>query len=113
MILRAMVDYMKPAPDYINAPVSFFTNHATNNQPMTKETQADLFREDFVFSDSPSTAIISESGYARVEGDKYHTPPWVTQELFKSCGFPEKVWEPAAGAGGIVDVLKAHGFPLH
>lgn len=55
------------------------------------------------------SAMHGESGYARIEGDRYYTPAWVTEELFKHCGFPEWILEPAAGDGAMVKVLERHG----
>ena len=55
------------------------------------------------------SAMHGESGYARIEGDAYFTPPWVTEELLKLYDFPEHIWEPAAGNGAMVGVLEAKG----
>ena len=57
--------------------------------------------------------------------DLYETPPCATEALLRVERLPHWVWEPAAGRGAIVDVLRAHGhaaiasdivdygFPLH
>lgn len=46
----------------------------------------------------------SASTYARLDGDKYFTPAWVTQALFTAEGF-WKVWDPAGGDGSILDAV--------
>ena len=57
--------------------------------------------------------------------DLYETPPCATEALLRVERLPHWVWEPAAGRGAIVNVLRAHGhaaiasdivdygFPLH
>lgn len=50
------------------------------------------------------------SNYARIEGDKYFTPAWVTRELLTVEHFRGRVIDPAAGAGHIMDVLTAAGI---
>lgn len=57
--------------------------------------------------------------------DLYSTPPCATLALMRAELLPRCVWEPAAGRGSIVDVLRDHGheviasdicdygFPLH
>jgi hypothetical protein len=50
------------------------------------------------------------SAYARVEGDKYFTPAWVTAALLSVERFSGPILDPGAGAGHIVDVLKAAGL---
>lgn len=57
------------------------------------------------------------SSYARIEGDKYFTPAWVTEALLSVEHFDGRVCDPAAGAGHIVDAciaggLDAYGFDL-
>lgn len=47
------------------------------------------------------------SSYARVEGDKYFTPAWVTDALVSVEDFPGPICDPAAGAGHIVTALHA------
>jgi hypothetical protein len=58
--------------------------------------------------------LIGESGYMRHEREFYQTPSWVTLALFKHwipvC--PSTVWEPAAGAGKMVEALMDMGFPV-
>ena len=52
-----------------------------------------------------------DSGYERKERDLYETPEWVTEAL--SAHLPDdalmRVWEPAAGAGKMVDVFEKWG----
>lgn len=48
------------------------------------------------------------SGYERIEGDAYYTPAWVTEALFSVEVFG-MVWDPACGAGHIVDVARRLG----
>lgn len=51
------------------------------------------------------------SGYARRPFDSYETPAWVTQAVIEHLPrISGQVWEPAAGSGKMVDVLKLH-FP--
>jgi hypothetical protein len=57
--------------------------------------------------------------------DLYETPPCATKALLRVEQLPHRVWEPAAGRGAIVRVLRSHGhevtasdlidygFPLH
>src|SRR5690606_35263260 len=57
------------------------------------------------------------SSYARIEGDKYFTPTWVTEALLSVEHFEGRACDPAAGAGHIVDAciaggLDAYGFDL-
>jgi hypothetical protein len=49
-------------------------------------------------------APLSERGH-----DLYETPAVVTEALLKVEDLPHRIWEPAAGRGAIVDVLRAHG----
>lgn len=46
-----------------------------------------------------------ESEYARQELDAYFTPEWVTALLCQAETFHETIWEPACGAGHIVEAL--------
>lgn len=48
------------------------------------------------------------SGYERIEGDAYYTPAWVTEALFSVESFG-MVWDPACGAGHIVEVARRLG----
>jgi hypothetical protein len=51
-----------------------------------------------------------EIGYARVERDLYPTPAWVTKALLAHVELAGlTVWEPAAGKGDIVKVLRDSG----
>lgn len=43
------------------------------------------------------------SGYDRIPGDRYYTPLWVVEALQSVEQFDGVVWDPAAGAGHIVD----------
>jgi len=55
------------------------------------------------------------SGYARVEGDRYETPDWVTLALLPHLRHLKKrdvVYEPAAGGGKIATVLRTAGFQV-
>jgi hypothetical protein len=49
-------------------------------------------------------SLLSERGH-----DLYETPVVVTEALLKVENLPHRIWEPAAGRGAIVDVLRAHG----
>lgn len=47
------------------------------------------------------------SGYVRKQGDLYQTPEWVTEALLSHVPNDiERVWEPAAGMGQMVHVLR-------
>ena len=49
------------------------------------------------------------SGYQRADNDLYETPEWVTQVIVPYL--PEDfIWEPAAGNGKMVNVLRRAGF---
>jgi hypothetical protein len=53
------------------------------------------------------------SGYERKPNDAYYTDAWVTEALLPYI--PSRivaVWEPAAGQGGIVDVLRNEKFAI-
>lgn len=52
----------------------------------------------------------SASSYARLDGDKYFTPAWVTDALLDVEQFEGRVCDPAAGAGHIVDACLARGL---
>jgi hypothetical protein len=48
------------------------------------------------------------SGYARVPNDDYRTPPWVVQALVPHIDpRPPEIWDPAAGADSIAQVLRS------
>lgn len=50
------------------------------------------------------------SGYDRRPNNFYPTPPWVTMALWPSLPrIPERIWEPAAGNGKMVEVLRTWG----
>ena len=53
-----------------------------------------------------------ESGYARKERDAYETPEWVTQALLPHLPTRLRIWEPAAGAGKMLRVLRAAGHAV-
>ncbi len=45
------------------------------------------------------------------DADFYPTPPLVTRAILRRETFPGTVWEPAAGAGHMVDAVIAYGQP--
>ena len=50
-----------------------------------------------------------DSGYTRIEHDAYPTPPWVTKALISHLPHNISiVWEPAAGSGKMLDVLRKY-----
>lgn len=53
-----------------------------------------------------------ESGYTRIERDRYETPAWVTDVLVEDIRITasDLVWEPAAGGGKMVRALRDRGF---
>ena len=53
-----------------------------------------------------------ESGYERIERDRYETPEWVTRALLPHLGNIRSVWEPAAGSGKMVRVFEAAGLQV-
>lgn len=53
------------------------------------------------------------SGYAREPNDRYETPPWVTEALLPHLAADLKIWEPAAGSGNMVSVLRGAGHEVH
>jgi hypothetical protein len=50
------------------------------------------------------------SGYERQDLEKYFTPAWVTEALIGGVGFEGSVWDPAGGAGHIIDVFHGLGY---
>jgi hypothetical protein len=44
--------------------------------------------------------------------DCYGTPPVAVEALLKVEKLPRRLWEPCAGRGNIVDVLRAHGHEV-
>jgi hypothetical protein len=55
---------------------------------------------------------IHESGFARVDGDFYPTPTWVTECLLGKVALRGPVWEPCCGDGAIAKVLTAAGHKV-
>src|SRR5271157_144915 len=53
-----------------------------------------------------------ESGFERVEGDRYWTEPWVTRALLARVKFRGAIWEPACGRGDMADVLTDAGYKV-
>lgn len=53
-----------------------------------------------------------DSGYVRVPRDAYETPAWVTKALRPHIPPPGIIWEPAAGAGKMADVLRDWECPV-
>ena len=52
--------------------------------------------------------------YERRKADAYFTPPWCTIALLNAYPFlPRQIWEPAAGAGNISQVLRWRSFDVH
>jgi hypothetical protein len=52
-----------------------------------------------------SDKLINDSGYERIAWDHYETEPWVTEVLLRYESF-SRVWEPAAGKGAILNVMR-------
>lgn len=50
-------------------------------------------------------AAQAESGFARLDNDKYYTEDWCTHLLCDHVPFTGPIWEPAAGNGGMASVL--------
>jgi hypothetical protein len=59
---------------------------------------------------SRDPAMLGTSGYARLTGDDYFTPAWVTAALLSNMRFCGAIWGPAAGRGDMVAVLRAAGY---
>jgi len=57
---------------------------------------------------NPGRAPLSERGE-----DLYETPKEATWALLKAERLPEHIWEPAAGRGAIVDVLREAGHTVY
>jgi hypothetical protein len=49
------------------------------------------------------------ASFAERGHDLYQTPPCAVRALLKAETLPTRIWEPAAGRGAIVDVLRAAG----
>lgn len=47
------------------------------------------------------------SGYERISGDRYYTPAWCIDALLQVESFVGIVYDPCAGAGNIIDALRA------
>jgi hypothetical protein len=59
-------------------------------------------------------AMLGTSGFVRRRLDAYFTPAWVTEALLSKVDLPSHVvWEPAAGRGDMVAVLKRAGFLVY
>jgi hypothetical protein len=56
--------------------------------------------------------MLGESGFKRVEGDRYWTESWVTQALIDGVKLRGLIWEPACGRGDMADVLIAAGYEV-
>jgi hypothetical protein len=54
-----------------------------------------------------------QSGYERKAHDRYSTPPWVTRTLLHYLPPNASIWEPAAGNGAMVNVLRQAGYRVH
>lgn len=53
-----------------------------------------------------------QSGFNRIVGDRYYTPAWVTDTLLREERFPGNDFlDPSAGAGHVVDAVRAHYGP--
>jgi hypothetical protein len=50
--------------------------------------------------------------YAERGHDCYGTPPVAVEALLRVEQLPRRLWEPCAGRGNIVDVLRAHGHEV-
>lgn len=57
---------------------------------------------------NPGRAPLSERG-----SDCYETPPEATRALLRAERLPVYIWEPAAGRGAIVDVLREQGHSVY
>jgi hypothetical protein len=58
------------------------------------------------------SAMHGESGFQRVEGDRYWTEPWVTRALLARVKFRGLIWECACGRGDMADALTAAGYEV-
>jgi hypothetical protein len=64
---------------------------------------------------SPVLDMSSQSRRAPLHehrGDCYDTPPVAVEALLRHQILPHRIWEPAAGKGNIVTVLRAHGHEV-
>jgi hypothetical protein len=53
-----------------------------------------------------------QTSYEERGDDLYETPSCATEALLRAERLPALLWEPAAGYGAIVDVLRAHGHKV-
>ena len=57
-------------------------------------------------------AMLGNSGFERVDGDRYYTEAWVTRALLDAIKFRGTIWEPACGRGDMADVLTDYGYKV-
>lgn len=57
-----------------------------------------------------ATSIVGRKENTKL--DFYETPAWATQALLDRERFSESVWEPACGAGAMVEVLEDNGYEV-
>jgi hypothetical protein len=55
---------------------------------------------------------VQRSPLGERKDDLYSTPPVAVEALLRAENLPRHLWEPAAGRGAIVDVLRAHGHEV-
>jgi hypothetical protein len=63
----------------------------------------------------PTTSLVTQSkrhALSERGNDLYETPPEATRALMRAEQLPHRIWEPAAGRGAIVDVLRAAGHDV-
>lgn len=55
-----------------------------------------------------------DSGHKRIKHDVYQTPAWVTEAIIPHLKIDRRrtIWEPAAGDGQMVKVLRDHDFKV-
>lgn len=61
-----------------------------------------------------SRIACGNTAYQRNAQDSYPTPPDVTAALLDFLEIPagQRIWEPACGAGYMVDVMRARGYDV-
>jgi hypothetical protein len=59
---------------------------------------------------SKAHSIVGDSGGNRAELDFYPTPAYATEALMSREKFEGRVWEPAAGAGDMSQVIEKYNF---
>lgn len=59
-----------------------------------------------------ASKVFHTKAHARMAHEKYYTPAWVTWALLNRAKFSQAVWEPAAGAGDMAQVLGAAGYAV-